>query len=313
MVSSEFLSTSTVTYLKRLTGILFCLASPHLLAAPEAIAQIEEPDFQANILPIFKSHCLRCHNAETSTAGLDLSTRKGALKGSASGRVLVSGSPEESPLYEMVTKRLMPADAKTQLSQTEIEAIRDWIRSMPQKRAEASKTGEMPEVTQLDVIPLMLLHCTVCHGRRFQEGGLDLRTKAAMLKGGKSGPAMVLGKPDESLMVQRIRSGEMPPKEREMEASVRSMSPRGLARLTQWITQGAPEVEAEPDVRFNGTGSSLLPARTVISGHFVLRSQLMFLRYVRSATFLGSETRLIVSSFASWRRKGSLYRPKRID
>jgi hypothetical protein len=134
-----------------------------------------------------------------------------------------------------------------------------------------------------------------------------------MLKGGKSGPAMVLGKPDESLMVQRIRSGEMPPKEREMEASVRSMSPRGLARLTQWITQGAPEVEAEPDVRFNGTGSSLLPARTVISGHFVLRSQLMFLRYVRSATFLGSETRLIVSSFASWRRKGSLYRPKRID
>jgi mono/diheme cytochrome c family protein len=30
----------------------------------------------------------------------------------------------------------------------------------------------------------MYLHCSVCHGARRQEGGLDLRTRASMLKGG---------------------------------------------------------------------------------------------------------------------------------
>src|ERR1700680_1168040 len=39
-----------------------------------------------------------------------------------------------------------------------------------------------------DIVPMMLMHCTVCHDGRTQEGGLDLRTRAAMLKGGKSGP-----------------------------------------------------------------------------------------------------------------------------
>ena len=45
-----------------------------------------------------------------------------------------------------------------------------------------------------------------------------------MLKGGKSGPAIVPGKPEESLIVQRIRAREMPPSEREVEASLRPMS-----------------------------------------------------------------------------------------
>ena len=33
--------------------------------------------------------------------------------------------------------------------------------------------------------------CAVCHGLRKQEAGLDLRTRASMLKGGESGPAIV--------------------------------------------------------------------------------------------------------------------------
>ena len=48
----------------------------------------------------------------------------------------------------------------------------------------------------------MLLRCTACDGLRRQEGDLDLRTKASMLKGGKSGPAIVPGNPDESLILK---------------------------------------------------------------------------------------------------------------
>ena len=99
-----------------------------------------------------------------------------------------------------------------------------------------------------DIEPLMLLHCTMCHGVRRQEAGLDLRTKQSMLKGGKSGPAMVLGRPGESLLLQRVRAGEMPPKKREVKASVRQMSQREIDLLTQWITLGAPEVDLSPDI-----------------------------------------------------------------
>ena len=209
-----------------------------------ASVRARTPDFQKDILPILKTNCLRCHDSEIRAAGLDLSTQEGAFTGSASGKVIVPGKPEESRLYEMISKGLMPADRKTELSESEMETIRAWVESAREQK-DPSATAQ---VTQLDIIPLMLLHCTACHGRRFQEGGLDLRTKAAILKGGKSGPAIVPGKPEESLMVQRIRSGEMPPQEREVEASVRKMSVRGLERLIQWIAQGAPEIEPEPSV-----------------------------------------------------------------
>ena len=56
---------------------------------------------------------------------------------------------------------------------------------------------------QHDVLPIMLLRCTACHGARSKQGGLDLRTPAAMRTGGQSGPAFVPGDPDASLMIQR--------------------------------------------------------------------------------------------------------------
>src|SRR5258706_15703536 len=42
-------------------------------------------------------------------------------------------------------------------------------------------------------------HCVSCHGTT-PMSGLDLRQRDTILKGGKRGPAMVLGKPEESLL-----------------------------------------------------------------------------------------------------------------
>ena len=49
-----------------------------------------------------------------------------------------------------------------------------------------------PAVTQHDVQAILLRHCTVCHGRRHQEGGLSLLDRKSLLKGGKSGPAVIV-------------------------------------------------------------------------------------------------------------------------
>jgi hypothetical protein len=77
---------------------------------------------------------------------------------------------------------------------------------------------------------------------------LDLRTKASMLRGGKSGPALILGKPDESLLVRRIQSSECPPNKRLVEASVKPVAASALAKVIEWIASGAPEAIEEPDL-----------------------------------------------------------------
>ena len=103
-----------------------------------------------------------------------------------------------------------------------------------------SSAPKPPPVSQHDIVPLMQLRCTVCHGPRKQEAKLDLRTRESMLRGGKSGPAIVLGKPKESLILKKIHAGEMPPRRKIVAASVKPMEQREIKLLTQWIELGAP-------------------------------------------------------------------------
>ena len=104
------------------------------------------------------------------------------------------------------------------------------------------------DVTQHDIVPILLLRCAVCHGARKQEGELDVRSRASMLRGGKSGPALVPGKPEESRMLKRIQAEECPPRLRLIEATVKPMETDEVSKLTRWIAVGAPEVPDEPDV-----------------------------------------------------------------
>ena len=102
-------------------------------------------------------------------------------------------------------------------------------------------------LTQHDIVPILLRHCSPCHGTRQREGNLDLRTKASMLQGGNSGPAIVPNDPSASRVIQRIQSGECPPGKRLVEANVKPVPPSDLARLMEWIASGAREAPDEPD------------------------------------------------------------------
>jgi hypothetical protein len=98
-----------------------------------------------------------------------------------------------------------------------------------------------------DIVPVMQLRCTVCHGARKQEAGLDLRTPAGMLRGGESGPALVPGKPGESLILKKIHNGEMPPRRKLVAVSVKTMQSHEIELLTRWIELGAPMSEEKND------------------------------------------------------------------
>src|SRR5262245_29380045 len=69
--------------------------------------------------------------------------------------------------------------------------------------------------------PVLVEHCYACHSVDAQKnkklrGGLFLDTKTGLLKGGETGPAIVPGKPDDSLLIKALNyAGEdlrMPPK-----------------------------------------------------------------------------------------------------
>ena len=65
-----------------------------------------------------------------------------------------------------------------------------------------------------------------------------MRTLTSLLKGGNSGPAIIPGKPNQSLILKRIMAEEMPPLEAQANYSVRPITSRELVRLRQWITDG---------------------------------------------------------------------------
>lgn len=201
--------------------------------------------YETHVKTIFKSRCVRCHNSRSRKADLDLSNLAGILKGGESGELFVAGKPEESLLYEMIHDGSMPPDDKSPITKSEIATIKKWIATGAKT---LTKPSAIEQITQHDIIPLMNLRCTTCHGLRLQEAGLDLRTKASMLRGGKSGPAIVPGHPEKSLLLKRIHKLEMPPRKKLVDAGVRPMEANEIEKLTKWIAQGAPEVAIKPDI-----------------------------------------------------------------
>ena len=209
-------------------------------------AQAPTVTFDKDITPIFKSSCTGCHGASVKMKGVNLSSEDSTLKGGESGPVVVPGKPDESILYQKVRSGAMPM-GKPHLSDKEIQTIFTWIEGDETGVAKIVEKVDNSPIRQNEIIPILLTRCTVCHGLRKQEGGLDLRSKASILKGGKSGPAMVLGKPEESLLIKRINAGEMPPKQKLIVVGVKPISPMETEKVARWIRQGAPEVPSEPD------------------------------------------------------------------
>lgn len=104
--------------------------------------------------------------------------------------------------------------------------------------ATSSRAAEAP-LFERDIAPLLAARCGKCHGEREAEAGLDVRRRANLLAGGDSGAALVPGKPDDSLLWNRVRSGEMPP---EGEAA---LSDAEKETLRQWIADGAKLAKPE--------------------------------------------------------------------
>jgi len=81
------------------------------------------------------------------------------------------------------------------------------------------------------VARLLAVRCLDCHSGNKPKGGLDLSARDRARRGGESGPAVVGGRLDSSLIWKRVADGEMPPKQ--------PLSAAEQAILKRWILDGA--------------------------------------------------------------------------
>ncbi len=87
------------------------------------------------------------------------------------------------------------------------------------------------------VRPLLVEHCHECHSTKAKKtkGGLALDSRDAILKGGESGPAVVPGQPEKSVLVGAVRwtndKLKMPPKSK--------LSSQQISILEKWVKDGA--------------------------------------------------------------------------
>jgi hypothetical protein len=102
--------------------------------------------------------------------------------------------------------------------------------------AEIPPALSRPVDFQKDVVPIFQTSCITCHSSGKTEADLSIETKAKLLEGGASEPAIVPGKSAESLLIQLV-SGQDP--DRIMPAKGKRLTAEQIGVLRAWIDQGA--------------------------------------------------------------------------
>ncbi len=105
----------------------------------------------------------------------------------------------------------------------------------PSKDGQTAFSAEQIRFFETQVKPVLQANCFACHGAGAKlSGDLQLNNRSTLLKGGASGPAVSLSKPEESILVKAIHydGRQMPPSGK--------MSPDKIEILTKWVKMGLP-------------------------------------------------------------------------
>ena len=110
-----------------------------------------------------------------------------------------------------------------------------------------TKNASNIEFFEKEIHPLLKRRCYTCHSHETgkAKGGLVLDSRNGWKNGGGSGPAIVPGNPDESLLIKAVRYDEfqMPPQEKLSEGEI--------ALLEKWVAMGAPDPRETKERKVN--------------------------------------------------------------
>lgn len=118
-----------------------------------------------------------------------------------------------------------------------------WLTCLGLLNASTGQTEDRPDFSESSieffekqVRPILTSRCLECHSSdKTPKGGLNLDKRDAVLRGGDTGPAVVLDKPATSLFISAINYGDiyqMPPKSK--------LPADEIAVLTKWVELGLP-------------------------------------------------------------------------
>jgi len=82
--------------------------------------------FRERVRPLLVGTCLKCHDSQERSGGLDLTRRATALAGGETGDAIVPGKPDESLMIQLATAGEMPKEGNSLPAET-IAALRRWI------------------------------------------------------------------------------------------------------------------------------------------------------------------------------------------
>ncbi|RLS36219.1 MAG: DUF1549 domain-containing protein, partial [Planctomycetota bacterium] len=104
--------------------------------------------------------------------------------------------------------------------------------------------GQQSPDFEADIRPLLLKHCSECHGPDTQKSSLRLDARHAAFKGGDSGPVIAAGNSADSLLLQRITSNV---EDERMPPEGPALPDREVELIRRWIDAGAEWKETEHD------------------------------------------------------------------
>ncbi|MEO2033491.1 MAG: c-type cytochrome domain-containing protein [Planctomycetaceae bacterium] len=149
-----------------------------------------------------------------------------------------------------------------------------------------------------DVLPILEENCIACHNLAIAENKLSLEDLESILKGGKSGPAVVAKQPDKSLLYQvaaRAKEPHMPPLPNDVSAT--PLTPKELGLLRLWIAEGAAAGMGggNQDVQWSRLSDGLRSIYSVALSHWgelavVGRTNQLYVYQVRTGDLLGRLT-----------------------
>jgi len=121
-------------------------------------------------------------------------------------------------------------------------------------------TPENADFFEQKIRPLLVERCYQCHAQgKPIKGGLKLDTRGGWQKGGDTGPALVPGKPDESLLIKAVRYQDadlqMPPAGKLPDAQINL--------LEEWVRRGAPDPRDDA-----GPGAKAVTDRDATRNHW---------------------------------------------
>lgn len=95
-----------------------------------------------------------------------------------------------------------------------------------------------------EILPIFRRHCSSCHAVKPQRAGLNLSSAAGLLAGSDTGPVIVNGSAEKSILFEKIADRSMPPAEKK-----NPLSHQQIAVIRKWLDDGAPGATGKAPMR----------------------------------------------------------------